>query len=387
MASDNHLEEVEEGRNNSEIKRLKALIVDDNEVNLKVLELRLKKKNFETVVTSDPKKAIEIIDSHSFDIVLLDMIMPEVSGLDILDVIRSKYSAIEVPVIMTTAQLESSNIVKALENGANDYITKPIDFNVAWARISTHITIKKLNEDLEKKRLDAIGHARMGTLVDMAGSVAHEINNPLTIILGWVQLLMNSIKNDGPKEKLLLGLDNIFQSVLRVEGVVKGLSAFAKEGRDEEVSNLSIKNVLQTTLSICQTTLNDMGILFKAHDLKEDVVIRGREGMFIQVFFNLIKNSIEAIKDSQEKWIEIKYEVKEKELKIFFTDSGVGISKGLREKIMLPFFTTHEMEQGSSSMGLGLSICRGIIEEHEGSFELNPESENTQFIIHLGIRS
>ena len=387
MTSDNHLEEAPEGRNSSEVKRLKALIVDDNEVNLKVLEVRLKQKNFETVVTSDPKKAIEMIETDSFDMVLLDMIMPEVSGLDILDLIRSKYSAIEVPVIMTTAQLESSNIVKALENGANDYITKPIDFNVAWARISTHITIKKLNEDLEKKRLDAIDHARMGTLVDMAGSVAHEINNPLTIILGWVQLLMNSIKNDGPKEKLLLGLDNIFQSVLRVEGVVKGLSAFAKEGGDEEVSNLSIKNVLQTTLSICQTTLNDMGILFKAQDLKEEVVIRGREGMFIQVFFNLIKNSIEAIKDSQEKWIEIKYEIKGEELKIFFTDSGVGISKGIREKIMRPFFTTHEMEQGGSSMGLGLSICRGIIEEHGGSFELNSESENTQFIIHLEIRS
>tara|TARA_B100000029_G_scaffold235542_1_gene232679 strand:+ start:631 stop:1782 length:1152 start_codon:yes stop_codon:yes gene_type:complete len=368
-------------------RRPKALIVDDNEINLKVLEIKLQKENFETIVTTNPKEALTIIVNNSFDLILLDLVMPEVSGLEILDFVRSKYSAIEVPVIMTTAQMESSNIVKALDKGANDYITKPIDFKVAWARIRTHLTIKKLNEDLEKRRLEVIEHARMGILVDMASSVAHEINNPLTIILGWVQLLVNAVKNSEPKEKILSGLDNIFQSVLRVEGVVRGLRAFAKEGSDEEVRELSIRHILETTLSICQTTLNDMGVSFKLQDLEPKVRVSGREGMFIQVFFNLIKNSIEAIKGLDDKWIDIGYEVKENKLVITFTDSGLGIPSNIQDKIMLPFFTTHEIETGESSMGLGLSICKGIIEEHRGSFEYNPDSKNTQFIIRLNIDS
>ena len=365
----------------------RALLVDDNEINLKVLEVRLQKKGFKTTITTNPKEALEFLGSRTFDLVLLDLVMPEVTGLDILDFVRKKHSAIELPVIMTTAQLESSNIVSAFDKGANDYITKPIDFKVTWARIRTHLTIKKLNEDLEKKRQESIEHARMGTLVDMAGSVAHEINNPLTIILGWVQLLNNSVQKGSPKEKILVGLDNIFQSVLRVESVVRGLSAFAKEGGSEEVKDLSIQEVLQTTLSICQTTLNDMGISFVSEDFKSDVVIKGREGMFIQVFFNLIKNSMEAIKNLEERWIKINFEINNKELRIFFTDSGDGIPKEIQSKIMIPFFTTHEMEKGEAAIGLGLSVCKGIIEEHGGAFSLNPEAKNTQFIISLEISS
>lgn len=365
----------------------RALLVDDNEINLKVLEVRLQKKGFKTTITTNPKEALEFLGSRTFDLVLLDLVMPEVTGLDILDFVRKKHSAIELPVIMTTAQLESSNIVSAFDKGANDYITKPIDFKVTWARIRTHLTIKKLNEDLEKKRQESIEHARMGTLVDMAGSVAHEINNPLTIILGWVQLLNNSVEKGSPKEKILVGLDNIFQSVLRVESVVRGLSAFAKEGGSEEVKDLSIQEVLQTTLSICQTTLNDMGISFVSEDFKSDVVIKGREGMFIQVFFNLIKNSMEAIKNLEERWIKINFEINNKELRIFFTDSGDGIPKEIQSKIMIPFFTTHEMEKGEAAIGLGLSVCKGIIEEHGGAFSLNPEAKNTQFIISLEISS
>ena len=361
----------------------RALLVDDNEINLKVLEIRLQKKGFKTTITTNPKEALELLESHTFDLVLLDLIMPEVNGLEILDYVRKKHSAIELPVIMTTAQLESSNIVSAFDKGANDYITKPIDFKVTWARIRTHLTIKKLNEDLERKRQESIEHARMGTLVDMAGSVAHEINNPLTIILGWVQLLNNSVEKGSSKEKILVGLDNIFQSVLRVESVVRGLSAFAKEGGGEEVQDLSIQNVLQTTLSICQTTLSDMGISFISQNLKSDVFIKGREGMFIQVFFNLIKNSMEAIKNLEERWIKINFEINDNQLTIYFTDSGEGIPKEIQSKIMIPFFTTHEMETGESAIGLGLSVCKGIVEEHGGTFKLNPEAENTQFIISL----
>ncbi len=378
------------GRNSPEYQEFlgqRALLVDDNEINLKVLEVRLKKKGFKTTITTSPKEALDLLESRTFDLVLLDLVMPEITGLEILDFVRKKHSAIELPVIMTTAQLESSNIISAFDKGANDYITKPIDFKVTWARIRTHLTIKKLNEDLEKKRQDSVEHARMGTLVDMAGSVAHEINNPLTIILGWVQLLNNSVEKGSSKEKILIGLDNIFQSVLRVESVVRGLSAFAKEGGGEEVQDLSIQNVLQTTLSICQTTLSDMGISFVSQDLKSDVIIRGREGMFIQVFFNLIKNSMEAIKNLEERWIKINFETNDEELIIYFTDSGGGIPKEIQSKIMIPFFTTHEMEKGETAIGLGLSVCKGIIEEHGGSFRLNSEVDNTQFIISLKINS
>ena len=101
------------GRNSPEYQEFlgqRALLVDDNEINLKVLEVRLKKKGFKTTITTSPKEALDLLESRTFDLVLLDLVMPEITGLEILDFVRKKHSAIELPVIMTTAQLESSNI-------------------------------------------------------------------------------------------------------------------------------------------------------------------------------------------------------------------------------------------------------------------------------------
>ena len=105
--------------------------------------------------------------------------------------------------------------------------------------------------------------------------------------------------------------------------------------------------------------------------------------MFIQVFFNLIKNSMEAIKNLEERWIKINFETNDNQLTIYFTDSGGGIPKEIQSKIMIPFFTTHEMETGESAIGLGLSVCKGIVEEHGGTFRLNPEAEKIHNLLFL----
>jgi len=366
---------------NEEKKEYSVLIVDDNIMNVKVIDVRLKKKGVKTTCISDPKQAMDLIYNNKFDLILLDVIMPEVSGLDLLIEIRKTNTHTTLPVIMTTAKADSSDLMEAMKIGANDYLTKPIDFTIAWARIETHIRMKRYHEDLEQQRQKTIESARMGTLISMAGSVAHEINNPLTIILGRVQLLMSAVTKDGKKEKILKGLDNIFKSVLRVESVVKGLRAFAQEDTVEEAKNIAVKDVLQTTLNICQSTIQDAGIELRTDNIDEAAMFFGREGTIIQVFFNLLKNSQTAISNLENKWIEVSSKIEGDKVKIYVTDSGEGIRKDIQEKIMLPFFT--EKEIGTTSMGLGLSISKGIIEEHGGTLELNGDFANTQFVISM----
>jgi len=101
----------------------------------------------------------------------------------------------------------------------------------------------------------------------------------------------------------------------------------------------------------------------------------------------LIKNSMEAVKALEERWIRINFKASDEALKIYFTDSGNGIPREIQSKIMIPFFTTHEMEKGETAIGLGLSVCKGIIEEHGGTFALNSEVKNTQFVISLKMKS
>jgi diguanylate cyclase (GGDEF)-like protein/PAS domain S-box-containing protein len=128
----------------------KILIVDDNEMNRDMFARRLEGKGYAIRLAEGAQGLLERIREEAVDLVLLDVEMPVVSGLDALQTLRELYSAVELPIIMVTAKDQSEDIVKALNLGANDYLTKPIDFPVALARIRTHVSHKKAEEALRE---------------------------------------------------------------------------------------------------------------------------------------------------------------------------------------------------------------------------------------------
>lgn len=133
---------------NSQQNRL--LVVDDNELNRDMLARRLERKGYRVDTAASAKELMIRLKHQPMDLVLLDIEMPDVSGLEALRMIREQYSAIELPVIMVTARNQSEDVVKALELGANDYLTKPVDFAVALARIGTQLSHKRAQENLKE---------------------------------------------------------------------------------------------------------------------------------------------------------------------------------------------------------------------------------------------
>src|SRR6267154_5309458 len=124
----------------------RLFIVDDNEMNRDMLARRLERKGYEIDVAESAQQLLQRIKPDSADIVLLDIEMPDMSGLEALKKLREGFSSIELPVIMVTAKNQSEDIVKALDLGANDYLTKPVDFPVALARIATQLSHKRAQE-------------------------------------------------------------------------------------------------------------------------------------------------------------------------------------------------------------------------------------------------
>src|SRR6266478_5965904 len=124
----------------------RVLIVDDNEMNRDMLARRLERNGFELRLAEGAQGLLDRIQNECVDLVLLDVEMPEISGLDALQTLRQHYSPIQLPIIMVTAKDQSEDIVKALDLGANDYLTKPVDFPVALARINTQLAHKKAEE-------------------------------------------------------------------------------------------------------------------------------------------------------------------------------------------------------------------------------------------------
>lgn len=125
------------------------LIVDDNEMNRDMLARRLEREGYHTEVAQDGQHALNNIVEKRFDLVLLDIMMPVLDGMTVLRMLRRTFSVCELPVIMVTAKGESDQVVDALECGANDYVTKPLDFPVVLARIQTHLALKRASDQIK----------------------------------------------------------------------------------------------------------------------------------------------------------------------------------------------------------------------------------------------
>lgn len=128
----------------------RLLVVDDSEMNRDMLSRRLRRVGYEVEVASDGQQALEMVGGNSFDAVLLDVMMPGISGLEVLLRVRAEHDMTALPIIMATARNDSEDIVRALELGANDYVTKPIDFSVITARLGTHLKLRAATREIER---------------------------------------------------------------------------------------------------------------------------------------------------------------------------------------------------------------------------------------------
>lgn len=130
------------------------LVVDDNELNRDMLSRRLERKGYVVTLASDGRLALDLIAKTPFDLVLLDVMMPDINGLEVLKTLRQTHSATKLPVIMVTAKDQSEDIVEALKLGASDYVTKPIDFPVVNARIETQLALKRAVDEISRLEQD-----------------------------------------------------------------------------------------------------------------------------------------------------------------------------------------------------------------------------------------
>lgn len=127
------------------------LVVDDDEVNRQMLARRLERRGYSVALAADGEQALRLISEQSFDLVLLDLIMPGTDGMSVLRRVRERFPESELPVIMVTGRDSSQDVVDSLKTGANDFVTKPVDFSVALARIRTQLSLKRSQEELKRR--------------------------------------------------------------------------------------------------------------------------------------------------------------------------------------------------------------------------------------------
>lgn len=263
-------------------------------------------------------------------------------------------------------------------------------FIIIWIGVAIYYRNSKQREmkyqefenEIEKGRLQLIHSSKMAALGEMASGIAHEINNPVAIIVGLSQRILRKIdKEDIPKEKLVETFQRIEDTALRITQIIRGLRSFSRSAENDPFVQESMLKIVNDTIALCNEKLSANNIDFKIITFP-DFQIFCRPAQIQQVLLNLIGNSIDAISELEEKWIHlgIDSQVDPHFHLVSVVDSGLGIDSQIVDKLMQPFFTTKEVGKGT---GLGLSISKGIIEDHRGRLEYNKGQKNTTFVIYL----
>jgi len=386
------------------MNRLKVLLVEDNPGDADLVQEYLSDANqavFEVECVSRLASATELLAVEPFDLILLDLGLPDSSGLETLKV--GLQTAGATPIVVLTGHHDEPSGLEAVQLGAQDYILKGhLERNLlvrtilfSLERKRTQETLQKLvheldvhktklemqNEDLKTLAAD-LSHknleiqtmtqqlwqaAKLATLGELAASVAHELNNPLATVTLRTEELLAKTPDDHPNVRPLKIID---QELDRMRDLVANLLQFSRR-QSNQISSINLCEEIDKTLELVVGHLRNHRIEVQQRCSRDVPMIRADRQQLRQVFLNLMTNAADAMPDGGTLTTLSDVETDPPgHVLIQITDTGTGIDAESLEHVMEPFYTTKTEGKGT---GLGLPICRRIVQDHGGTLNITSE--------------
>jgi len=243
-----------------------------------------------------------------------------------------------------------------------------VAYIVMAQRNRLHAEERRSRLEIERQRAALATSAKMSALGEMAGGIAHEINNPLAVIQGLAQRTkIEAQEHEISQATLLQRVDTVETMVERIVAIIRGLRAFARDADHDPFEAASLNRIIEDATSLCAQRFKSHGVKFEIDIPFKDLSIECRPTQISQVIVNLLSNAYDATKLREDRHIRLAAIDAGGEVRIEVSDNGMGIPNELHEKIMHPFFSTKASGDGT---GLGLSISRGIAEGHHGRLTL-----------------
>ncbi len=247
--------------------------------------------------------------------------------------------------------------------------------------------ISDITETVKAEKLLALqqeklfNSSKMTALGEMAGGIAHEINNPLAVIHGRAgQLKEMAQQGDISKETVVKFAEKIEITATRIAKIVKSLRTFARDGDDDYFHSAPLKTIVSDTLELCQERFRNHNIQLLISDIPPHLAVECKSVQISQVLINLLSNAHDAVEGVSDKWVRLDVFEEQARVELHVQDSGPGIPANLRDKLFQPFYTSKEVGKG---IGMGLTVCKGLVEGHGGTLNVDLSGPNTKFVVSI----
>jgi len=342
-------------------KKFKILIVDDIAANIQVLGSVLRKSGYEVAFTDNGPDAISKAKVINFDLILLDIMMPQMDGFEVCNILKATPESKKIPIIFLTAKSDSESLVKGFELGAVDYLTKPFKAPELLARVQTHIALKHASEELHKSN----------AMKDKIFSIiAHDLRGPVGNLSSVLDLLIENFETF-EKSTMIDTLSELKVSASRAYELLQNLLKWARSQNktiDFSPQNIVLKPLILKNLELIQSSASQKSIQFTT-DIQDGIIVFADENMVQTILRNLFSN---AIKFSHKNGlVEINSRTSGSFAEIHVKDFGVGISDENLKKLFVPheYFSTYGTNNEKGT-GIGLNICKDFVERNNGKIDV-----------------
>jgi two-component system sensor histidine kinase/response regulator len=336
------------------------LIVDDDEA-LSALLCRILEPHYRVTLISDGKEALRLLSQDHFDLVLCDIHMPDFDGFQVLEGIRSSADRADTPVILISGVADSTDIVRGLEMGANDYLSKPVDKQVALARIRTQLALKQ-SLDAQKQMIRELKNVQ--AMRDRFFHIAsHDLKNPMNNIRMAHFLLRGMLEEDPSADVLLDNIEIALDSMQSIVGDFLDMAAIQSQALDLKMDDVLVEDALWDVIIQFNISAQKKNIVLKLDEVAGHV--RADSRRLVQALGNLVSNAIKY--SPRDTVVKLSTQRKDDVIRILIQDQGPGIPEEERERLFSEFgkLSTTPTE-GEGRTGLGLWIVKQLVTLQDG---------------------
>jgi len=364
----------------------KILIVDDVSKNIQILGNILSQKQFQIAYAQSGQQALDICNAQSFDLILLDIMMPNMDGYEVCKQLKKNPSTSEIPIIFLTARADMDSIIKGFEVGGQDYITKPFNAAELLARVDNHLIIRRQKErlkvmnnhleDLVKERtieLEKANHKL--SILDQAKSnflsiISHEIRTPLNGVIGLTELLGQTNIDEDQKEYLTY-LKDVSTRLVNFSDIAILITSLKINKYHPEILPVSVNQLINDSITEFKENNKKSSLRIINNIADDTILIKADSDLMRTCFMVIIDNSSKFAGDNAK--IEISGTTHEETTTLTFCDNGKGFSETALSNLFELFYSGDILH--SEGTGLGLAAAKLILDAHEGS--INVKNINT----------